>query len=104
MGVNLNGVQFDGCRESDGTMLEAKNISPWFVDIPGSIFRTFSAYRDIIEQAGRQIIASGSRKIEWHFSDPRVAEFWRREFARLNFKITVRYTPMAPAIVKFIYL
>jgi hypothetical protein len=45
--------------------------------------------------------AAGSRKLEWHFSDPRVAEFWRNEFTRLDYRITVRYTPFTPATIKF---
>ena len=104
MGVKLNGIQFDGCRESDGTMLEEKTISPWFVGMPDFVFRTLKEYREIVDQAWRQMYASGARKIEWHFSDQRVADFWGKEFARLGFKITVRYTPFVPAIVKLVYL
>ena len=76
MGVRLNGVAFDGCRESDGTMLEAKTTGPWFFMVPDFVFRNFDEYTEIVSQAFRQIYASGSRKIEWHFSDPRVADFW----------------------------
>ncbi len=100
MGVKLNGVKFDGCRESDGTMLEAKTTKPWFVDIPDFVFRKLSEYSDTVSQAFRQISAADGRKIEWHFADPRVAAFWDSEFKRLNYKITVRYTPFIPAVIK----
>jgi hypothetical protein len=100
MGVRLNGVDFDGCRESDGTMLEAKTTGPWFFRVPDFVFRGFDEYKDVISQAFRQMYAAGSRKIEWHFSNPRVADFWEREFTRLNYRITVKYTPFIPATVK----
>jgi len=105
MGVKLNDVEFDGCRESDGTMLEAKTTSPWFFEVPDFVFRNFDEYTKITNQAFRQTYAARSRKIEWHFSDPRVAAFWKDEFARLDFnKITVKYTPFAPAVVKILYV
>jgi hypothetical protein len=104
MGVKLNGVDFDGCRESDGTMLEAKTTGPWFFRVPDFVFRGFDEYTGIINQAFRQMYAAGSRKLEWHFSDPRVADFWKREFARLDYRITVKYTPFIPAIVKIFTL
>jgi len=101
MGVELNGVKFDGCRVSDGTMLEAKtSTSAWFSSLPIALFETFNAYIKIRDQAFRQIIAAGSRKIEWHFSDSGTAWFWKNEFARLNYKITVKYTPFIANAVK----
>ena len=100
-GVRFNGVDFDGCRESDGTLLEAKTTSPWFFSVPDFVFRGFKEYKDTLNQAFRQMEAAGSRKLEWHFSDPRVAEFWRNEFTRLDYRITVRYTPFIPTTMKF---
>ena len=100
MGVRLNGVNFDGCREGDGTMLDATVTGPWFLSLPGFVFRTLSEYNDTRNQAFRQMYAAGNRKIEWHFSNQRVAEFWKGEFAKLGYKITVKYTPFIPAIVK----
>jgi hypothetical protein len=99
MGITLNGVKFDGCRLSDGTMLEAKTTGAWFGFIPDSVFRTLNEYKETRDQAFRQIRAAGSRNIEWHFSKPSAAEFWRREFAVLNYRITVNYTPYIPTAV-----
>jgi hypothetical protein len=100
MGVRLNGVDFDGCRKSDGTMLDATVTGPWFLSLPDFVFRTLDEYKETIDQAFRQMYAAGSRKIEWHFSNQRAAEFWKGEFAELGYKITVKYTPFIPATVK----
>jgi hypothetical protein len=101
MGVELNGVKFDGCRESDGTMLEAKtNTAAWFSSMPVDVFQTLQGYIETRNQAFRQILAAGSRKLEWHFSDSSAAWFWKNEFARLNYRITVKYTPFIPTEVK----
>jgi hypothetical protein len=102
MGTTLNGVKFDGCRESDGTMLEAKTTGAWFAFVPDSVFRTFKEYKETRDQAFRQIRAAGSREIEWHFSTPSAAGFWRREFSALNYRITVKYTPYTLTAVKFL--
>src|SRR6185503_7434655 len=53
MGVKLNDVEFDGCRESDGTMLEAKTTSPWFFEVPDFAFRNFDEYTKTTNQAFR---------------------------------------------------
>jgi len=91
--VMLNGVGYDGCRESDNTMLEAKHIAPWFIYIPDDEFKTMNEYEDIKNQGFRQNSLSGGRKVEWHFDDPQVANYWRNEFGKLNYKnITVYYT------------
>ena len=101
MGVELNGVKFDGCRESDGTMLEAKtSASAWFSSMPMDVFQTLKGYIDTRDQAFRQILAAGGRKIEWHFSDSGAAWFWKNEFARIGYRITVKYTPFIPTAVK----
>jgi hypothetical protein len=100
MGVRLNGVDFDGCRQSDGTMLDATVTGPWFLKLPDSVFRKLAEYKETINQAFRQMYAAGNRKIEWHFSNQRAAKFWEGEFAELGYKITVKYTPFIPATIK----
>jgi hypothetical protein len=46
-----------------------------------------------VKQAAAQNAFSGGRRIEWHFSDPSVASYWRLEFRRLGFTmIDVKYT------------
>jgi hypothetical protein len=93
--VVLNGVGYDGCREepSDSTMLEAKFVKPWFVSIPQDEFQTMNEYKETVAQAFRQNYSSGGRLVEWHFSDPLVAGYWRGEFERLRYEnIRVFYT------------
>jgi hypothetical protein len=49
-------------------------------------------YHDTVDQAFRQSMSAGSRRVEWNFNDPMVAYYWRNEFARLGFsKISVEY-------------
>lgn len=92
--VVLNGVGYDGCREIDNTMLEGKKVTFWFGRMPDFVFQKLGGYIDTVSQALRQNDFSGGRRVEWHFSDPDVAQYWEKEFARLNFKnIDVRYTP-----------
>jgi hypothetical protein len=95
--VVLNGVGYDGCRESDNTMLEAKHIGPWFIYIREDYFKKMHEYEDIKDQGFRQNYSSGGRKVEWHFDDPQVANYWRNEFAKLKYdNITVKYTAYNP--------
>jgi hypothetical protein len=92
--IFLNGVAYDGCRESDGTLLEAKLGTPWYIHLPEAEIRTLDEYEDIRGQAYRQSRSSGGRRVEWHFSDPQLSAYWRKEFASLGFRnISVEYTP-----------
>ena len=71
--IKLNGVRFDGCRETDGTMLEAKG--PGYADkMNGSETWTqwFRGNEQIEDQMDRQSRAAPQRKIEWHFAEPEV--------------------------------
>jgi hypothetical protein len=91
--VIFNAVSFDGCRESDGTLLEAKTNNGWFLGIRPDEFRAMKEYRDMVGQAFRQSIAAGNRNVEWNFNQPMVAYYWRNEFARLGIgNISVKYT------------
>ena len=65
-------VAFDDCRESDGTMIEAKGIGyaemlqdPYLGGdvIPGRW----------LKQARSQVDAAGSRDVEWFFAEPEAA-------------------------------
>ena len=73
-------VVFDDCRESDGTMIEAKG--------PGYANRLESAYlADIIagrweRQARRQLQASGGRALEWYFADEKAARLTKDATAK----------------------
>lgn len=95
--VKLNGVRFDGCREEDGTMLEAK--SPGFtnkMDTPDEWQDWFTGERKIESQMQNQSAAASDRTVEWHFAEEPVAEFFRGFAERNEFtNIIVLYTPAA---------
>jgi hypothetical protein len=110
--VMLNNIGYDGCYNLINTsvMLEAKyNISDWFAIMPDFVKRKVQEYGNIISQAIIQNYSSGGRKVEWHFSNPRVAAFWASEFAEKNLdNIEVFYTPFdpdfSPNVGKFFFL
>jgi hypothetical protein len=93
--VKLNGVSFDGCRDEDGTMLEAKG--PGFADkMQGSKdwLGWFRGDEEIEDQMARQSKAAIGRRIEWHFAERPVADYFRKfaEEERLK-NIVVIHTP-----------
>lgn len=93
--VKLNGVRFDGCREADGTMLEAKG--PGYVNMmvgPDIWWRWFTGVEPIEDQMERQSKAAAGRIVEWHFAEPQVAAYFHKyagEAGLMN--IDVIYTP-----------
>lgn len=91
--VELNGVSFDGCRESDGTMLEAKG--PGYLDmlLKGSAMPWEGVEKRLDQQADDQIEAADGRAIEWHFAEEGVANYVRALFSINHPEITVIYTP-----------
>jgi hypothetical protein len=96
MAVELNGVMFDGCRVSDGHMLEAKGIGfDWAMDMSED-WRSgnWVAGRNFVAQAIEQALVAPDRIIEWHFAEPRVADYFREKFreAKLT-NVVVIYTP-----------
>ncbi|WP_296708861.1 hypothetical protein [Rhodoblastus sp.] len=86
-------VVFDDCRESDGTMIEAKG--PGYAEM----MEKASFYRDVFsadwrKQASSQIAASGGRDIEWFFAEPEAADFARDIFRdSLNERIRIFHVP-----------
>ena len=95
--VTLNGVRFDGCIETDGTMLEAKG--PGFankMDGPDDWQGWFTGDEKLEDQMQRQsdAVEGSRRKVEWHFAEQPVADFFRAyvEKYKLN-NIVVIYTP-----------
>lgn len=93
--IKLNGVRFDGCREEDGTMLEAKG--PGFadkMDNPHEWKDWYTGAEPIKAQMRRQSDAVVSRKVEWHFAEPEPARFFKgyaKEQGLMN--VDVLYTP-----------
>jgi hypothetical protein len=86
-------VYFDGCRESDGTMLEAKGTGYLAMMRKSKSFWDDKIMEDFYEQADHQITAAAGRRIEWHFAEKDVADYVRAKFAREEFPIAVIYTP-----------
>jgi restriction endonuclease fold toxin 5 of polymorphic toxin system len=90
-------VSFDGCRESDGTMLEAKGPNY------ASKLRQNSPYvwpnieADMNAQVERQSDAAtaSGRSIEWHFAEEDVADYFRGDWECKYPNVKVIYTPPA---------
>jgi hypothetical protein len=98
LAVELNGVSFDGCRENDGTMLEAKGEGfEWAMTSPTSFINNYEGAGKIMNQARNQSIAAGDRMVEWYFAEKPVADYFRDQFADAHFdNITVFYVPYVP--------
>lgn len=93
--VELNDVSFDGCRERDGTMLEAKGPGfEWAMTSSTSWEEWYRGTSKIMKQAHDQRDAAPNRRIEWHFAEKSVADYFRERFADEGLaNVTVFYTP-----------
>ena len=99
LAVRLNGVDFDGCRESDGTMLEAKGPGyAKFLDSNGEWLPWWDGKYELMNQAIAQSAAAGSRQIEWYVAEPRALFAIKKMISDLGIQnITVLYErPVAP--------
>jgi hypothetical protein len=86
-------VAFDDCRDSDGTMIEAKG--PGFADQMKYAYFDKGIVPDWKDQARTQVSAAGSRNVAWYFAEPEAAEKAREKFRddpRLR-RIKVIYEP-----------
>jgi hypothetical protein len=84
--ILYNSVMFDGCRTTDGTLLEAKGpgIAQHITD--DGEWKSYiidSGKADLDKQLIRQSIAAGGRMIEWHVAEPPLASYIR-SFVRDN--------------------
>jgi hypothetical protein len=97
LAVALNGIVFDGCRVSDGTLLEAKGLGyAWALRGSDGWMDKYQGVAGIMDQAKKQSKAAAGRAIEWHFAEQPVADYFRRAFAEEGLSnITVIYTPYA---------
>jgi len=89
-------VSFDGCRESDGTMLEAKGpnyASKLRQDSPYVWPNIEADMKAQVERQSNAAMAAG-RKVEWHFAEEDVADYFRPKWSRYM-NVTVIYTPPA---------
>jgi len=78
LAVQLNGVMFDGCRTTDGTMLEAKGpgIAQHLTDDgEWKPYITLTGKAALDNQIMRQSEAAGDRIVEWHVAEPRLAAY-----------------------------
>ncbi len=87
-------VAFDDCRESDGTMIEAKG--PGYAGMLKSDKLAENIWLgDWLPEAKRQTAAAGSRDIEWFFAEPEAAKKaseWFGDDERFQ-KIKIFYVP-----------
>ncbi|MGA8170010.1 MAG: hypothetical protein WB816_04130 [Methylocystis sp.] len=71
-------VAFDDCRESDGTMIEAKG--PGFADQMKYAYFDRGIVAGWEDQARTHVAAAGGREVEWFFAEPEAAEAARQKF------------------------
>jgi hypothetical protein len=91
--VKLNGVRFDGCREEDHTMLEAKG--PFFESMmtgPDTWFGWYTGDDPIKRQMEAQAIAAAGWTVERRFAEQQPADYYR-EYARSFSNIVEIHTP-----------
>jgi hypothetical protein len=72
-------VDYDGCRERNGTMLEGKG--PQYekhMDDSDEWKKYFRGDSKIKRQMERQSQAAVGRSVEWHFAEKRVADYYRK--------------------------
>jgi len=90
-------VYVDGCRESDGNLLEAKARNyRRFLDKDGNWKPWFKGLKNLINQAQRQSRAAAAigRIVEWHVAEPEVAKALERTFRSIGIpNIVVIYDP-----------
>ena len=85
-------VYFDDCRESDGTMIEAKG--PGFGRMLGSQYLQKVIRERWLDQGRRQSSAAVGRKIDWFIADGEAATVARELFGQESLlNITVRHLP-----------
>jgi hypothetical protein len=76
MAVYLNGVMFDGCRTTDGTMLEAKGPGYEFaMTDKGGWEDWYEGIDKLKADLSRYSAAAGNRTVEYHFAEARVATY-----------------------------
>jgi hypothetical protein len=98
VGVTVNGVNFDGCRDPGGVLLEAKANYGQFLNPDGSWKEFFdgSGTNKLRDQAISQVRAAQGQPIEWHVMQANAAtaiQTLLRRDMRTN-AITVVHDPM----------
>ncbi|MET8127995.1 Tox-REase-5 domain-containing protein [Streptomyces sp. NPDC005231] len=85
-------VEYDGWDSSRQTFLEAKNGYESYLSKSEKSTLTDSGKQKFVDEAQRQIDASGGRAVEWHFSNPEVAKAARKAFREKGLRVKVVYT------------
>ncbi|MFB6709975.1 Tox-REase-5 domain-containing protein [Streptomyces sp. NPDC056333] len=85
-------VEYDGWDSGRQTFLEAKNGYESYLSKSDKGTLTDSGKQKFIDEAQRQIDASGGRAVEWHFSNPDVAKAARKAFREKGLRIKVVHT------------
>jgi hypothetical protein len=77
MAVLLNGVMFDGCRTTDGTMLEAKGPGLAQHLSSDGVWKPYvtKGKEKLDRQIRSQSVAAGDRMVEWHVAEPPLAAY-----------------------------
>lgn len=89
----VNGVSFDGCRQLDGTLLDAKGPGYLQMMEQNSPYPWLGVVAEFLKQAGRQVPAANGHNIEWHFAEEPVANYVRALFAEKYPQIKIIYDP-----------
>ena len=87
-------VFFDDCRESDGTMIEAKG--PGFTNLLDNAIVAPGIVKKWTDQAQDQVDASDGRGLEWYFAEEEAADKARKAFdtnSKLQGKILIFTVP-----------
>ncbi|WP_406292446.1 Tox-REase-5 domain-containing protein [Streptomyces sp. NBC_00624] len=85
-------VEYDGWDSGRQTFLEAKNGYESYLSKSDKGTLTDSGKQKFVDEAQRQIDASGGRAVEWHFSNPDVAKAARKAFREKGLRVKVVYT------------
>jgi filamentous hemagglutinin len=95
--VDLNGVSYDGCRITDGTMLDAKAQGyAWALDETYTVRSFYTGFARLIDQAQRQVIAANGRPIEWYFAEKPAADYMAGVLGKSFPQIKVIWQPPLP--------
>ncbi|WP_328889667.1 Tox-REase-5 domain-containing protein [Streptomyces sp. NBC_00316] len=90
-------VEYDGWDSSRQTFLEAKNGYKGYLSQTEKGSLTASGKNEFVTEARAQVEAAGGKAIEWHFSDPDVAEAAAKAFREEGLPITVVPTKQLPS-------
>jgi len=67
-------------------MIEAKGLGmEWMLKWPEDKLYKSKFYRAIMDQAGRQNVASAGRGVDYYFASKKMADFYDLEFARKGY-------------------